>query len=85
MLLAGIFIAYAFAMKATAIMVAMAMGAVLLGAYLHWSAFIAVVFLVFGLFIKQDNLSIADLTYRLGVAPDFCSLATTVFSELRRP
>lgn len=65
--LAGVFGAFAFAMKSTAIMVIFGGLAVLLGATLHWSAFLAVVLFAWGLFSRQGVFSLADVLRRAGV------------------
>ncbi|MBU0766727.1 glycosyltransferase family 39 protein [Patescibacteria group bacterium] len=50
---AGIFGGFAFAMKPTAIMVLVTLGAILVGASLHWSAFIGMIFIAIAIFSWQ--------------------------------
>ena len=69
----GLFAGFAFAIKATAIMAAMAIGAILAGTLLHWSGFVAAVLFAFGIFVKQGNLSVADIAAQIGRAPDAVS------------
>lgn len=62
---ATIFVGFAFAMKATAIMVIMMVGSVLLGALLHWSAFVGSMFFVAGVYAAKGNLSITKIASRI--------------------
>lgn len=64
LVLAGIFGGFAFAMKATAIMVVMSMFALLLGVLLQWSAFIGGGFLAWMVFTSQGAFNIRDFFER---------------------
>lgn len=62
---AGVLCAFGFAMKATTVMVIMMIGAVLLGALLHWSAFVGAIFMAFFVFVEQGALYLPHLGRRL--------------------
>jgi len=68
--LAGFFIAFAFSFKVTGIMVLMALGGVLLGATLHWSAFIGAVCFALAIFIKKGAFDLPAVLERIGYASD---------------
>ncbi len=77
--LAGVFLGFGFAMKVTVIMVVMALGVILVGASLHWSAFIGAFFLVVSLFVRQGVLDMTRIAQRVG---GFIVSSTTVFVVL---
>ncbi len=70
LLLAGIFVGFAFATKVTAIMVVFALGAMLLGMLVHPLAFVGGFLLSFAVLTKQHAFSIDDILLRVtGIAP----------------
>lgn len=66
-LLAGIFVGFAFSFKITAIMVFMALGAVLMGLALHWTAFVGSLFMVLAVYTENGALNIPRIAERLDV------------------
>jgi len=64
-LLAGLYAGFGFALKPTSVMVLMAVLAVMFAVTLHWSAFIAAVFLAFAAFSFQGIFSIQDVYHRI--------------------
>ncbi len=64
--LAGFFGGFAFGMKQTAIMVAMANLVLILGALVHWSAFIGGVVVALGVFANKGAISIDTISQRIG-------------------
>ncbi|MBM3230709.1 glycosyltransferase family 39 protein [Candidatus Peregrinibacteria bacterium] len=68
-LLAGVFVGFAFAMKVTAIMVLMALGAALAGIVLHPLGFVAGVIGACAVLIEQGALNLAGLLERVGYDP----------------
>ncbi|MCA9370599.1 MAG: hypothetical protein KC680_01400, partial [Candidatus Peregrinibacteria bacterium] len=72
-LLGGIFLGMAFSMKITAIMVFMALGAVIAGVSLHWSAFSAAFFLICALYVKQGTINIPKIFDRVNYSADIAS------------
>lgn len=69
-LLGGLFVGIAFGMKATAIMVFMAMGALLMGVILHWIAYPAAILFSGIVFAQQGLINIPKLADRIGFRPD---------------
>jgi 4-amino-4-deoxy-L-arabinose transferase-like glycosyltransferase len=63
-LLSGVFVGLAFATKSTAIMVALALAAMLMGIALHWTAFAGMVAVALLLFSWQGVLSVQDILAR---------------------
>ncbi len=63
--LGGVFCGFAFAIKATAVMVLMPLMGILLGASLHWSAFAGICFLAFVAFTKLGGFSLSVLLSRI--------------------
>ena len=63
--LSGMFCAFAFGTKVTAIMVFMTLGAILFGAMLHWSAAIGVILISFSIFARGP-LKIQEVITRVG-------------------
>jgi len=68
--LAGVFAAFTFSFKVTGVMVLLALGSILLGASLHWSAFIAAICFAVALLIKQGALALPSVLERLGYSVD---------------
>ena len=68
--LAGVFAAFTLSFKVTGIMVFLALGSVLLGVSLHWSAFIAAIFFSITLLAKQRALALPVILGRLGYSVD---------------
>ena len=68
--LAGLFVAFAFSFKVTAVMVMFALGAVLFGVALHWSAGIAAIFFSIAILIQRGALGLPALLDRVGYSPD---------------
>ena len=66
LILSGLFCAFAFGTKVTAIMVLMAMFAILAGALLHWLAFVGVALLSFVVFEYQAPFRLAEVLERTG-------------------
>ncbi|MDD5469268.1 MAG: glycosyltransferase family 39 protein [Candidatus Peribacteraceae bacterium] len=64
--LSGMFCAFAFGTKVTSIMVLMALGGVLVGVLLHWTAFIGVIPLAFFVFTQQGAFNVAEVMGRVG-------------------
>lgn len=64
LILAGLFGGFAFAMKPTVVMVLMSSGAILLGAGLHWSAFVGASFLGLAVFAFKGILNIRVISER---------------------
>ena len=64
---AGMFIAFAFGTKVTAIMVLMTIFAVLVGALLHWSAFFGAAILSLAVFAQFGGLNVASTITRVGL------------------
>lgn len=60
-LLGGVFVGLAFSMKLTAVMVFMALGTLVVGLSLHWSAFTAAVLLACAVFVEQGTLNIPKI------------------------
>ena len=77
--LGGLFAGLAFSMKITAIMVFLAIGAMIAGVLLHWSAFVGAVMLVGALLLQRDVIEFSVLMDRLQY--DYGALAH-VFSTL---
>ncbi|MDO8648398.1 MAG: glycosyltransferase family 39 protein [Candidatus Peregrinibacteria bacterium] len=65
LIVAGIFAGFAFAMKATAVMVIMAAGAVLVGVSLHWLAFLGGMAGALLLFALKGALNLKGITTRI--------------------
>ncbi|MDD5624028.1 MAG: hypothetical protein PHI23_04965, partial [Candidatus Peribacteraceae bacterium] len=63
--LTGVFLGFAFAMKPTAIMVTLALGAILFGITLHWTGFFTGVALVGFLLFKEEVLNLAQISQRI--------------------
>lgn len=68
LLLAGIISGFAFGIKATSIMVLMALAGMLLGAA-HWAGFVSIVFFAFAAFAAQNAFDVSALTARVGLSP----------------
>lgn len=64
-LLSGIFAGFAFSFKATGVMVLMALGAVMLGVLLHWTAFVGTLFFTIIVFVQNGALHLNNVTERL--------------------
>lgn len=77
--LAGVFLGFGFAMKVTVIMVIMALGLVVLGASLHWSAFFGALLIVLAFFIQEGVLNMEKLAERVQGLPLSPSVITAVF------
>ncbi|MDP7477271.1 MAG: hypothetical protein QF442_02375 [Candidatus Peribacteraceae bacterium] len=71
--LGGVFGAFAFSMKVTAVMVLMSLGAVLMGLALHWTAFPAGLLFVLGLYAYRNVFNMSRLLERLDYPPDIIS------------
>ncbi|TSC59194.1 MAG: Uncharacterized protein Greene041619_30 [Candidatus Peregrinibacteria bacterium Greene0416_19] len=82
LLLSGLFISVAFAMKSTAIMTLMALAAILVAARLHWTAFISMSVLIFVLFALQGVLGVGDVARRLFGAEADLSRTTFVVTAV---
>jgi hypothetical protein len=74
--LAGVFGGFAFAMKPTAVMVLMALGAILLGVKLHWSAFLGVMLFGVVVFVLKGVLNLRSIAER--ILGDGTTLNTTI-------
>ncbi len=72
--LAGVFAGFAFAFKATGVMVLMGIGAVLLGAMLHWTAFLGAVVGTFAVFALQRVLDIKTVVERVMLGVDLSQM-----------
>ena len=64
--LSGFFCGFAFATKATAIMLVFALLSVIAGALLHWSVFVGALLVSFAVFSYQRVLSVTDIAARIG-------------------
>lgn len=80
--LSGVFAAFAFAMKPTAVMVLMAVFSVLVGVSLHWVGFFAAVALVSAIFISRGVISVSDILQRAMGLSVSASSALVVFAVL---
>ncbi|MBI3619081.1 hypothetical protein HY213_03565 [Candidatus Peregrinibacteria bacterium] len=65
LLIAGVFAGLAFSMKPTSVMVIMELIAILFGALFHWSAFLGMVFLAFGVFARQNVFNVEGIFARM--------------------
>jgi hypothetical protein len=72
-----VFASLAFSIKVTSVMALMMILAVMLGASLHWSAFLGMVFLAFAAFVQRQVLDVTRLVQR-AFATDV-SVSPTVF------
>jgi hypothetical protein len=83
-LLAGIFGGFAFAMKPTAIMVLMALGTMLFGVAIHWTAFVGAASLVWAFYTYTQRFNLHDVGQRVTGNPEAFSqtLFVSVFALL---
>jgi hypothetical protein len=70
MLLAGIFGGFAFAMKPTAVMVLMALGTMLFGVSIHWTAFVGTASLAWAFYTYTQRFNLHDVAQRVTGNPD---------------
>lgn len=68
--LAGLFVGLAFSMKATGVMMFMALGALILGVSLHWIAYPAALMFACVVFAKRGLLSSAVIAQRVNFDPE---------------
>jgi hypothetical protein len=65
MVLAGVLGAFAFSFKVTSIMTLMALGTLIFGARVHWSAFVGTVSLAWAIFTYQNRFNLTDIGNRV--------------------
>jgi 4-amino-4-deoxy-L-arabinose transferase-like glycosyltransferase len=65
MVMAGVFGGFAFAMKPTAIMVLMALGAILFGASVHWTAFVGTASIAWAYYTYAGRFSVTEIGTRV--------------------
>jgi hypothetical protein len=70
MMLAGMLAAFAFGMKATSIMVIMALGVIVLGASVHWTALVGAMSLAWAFYLYQDRLNLKEIGQRVAGNPE---------------
>ena len=79
-ILAGIFGGFAFGIKATAVMVIVALGSMLVSVLIHWSAFVGMFFFATALFAKRGLFNINTITNRIFDDPDIISQSEFLFA-----
>jgi hypothetical protein len=71
--IAGVLGGFAFSMKPTSIMTVMAIGTILYGAMVHWTAFLGTLSLAFAVFGLEGRLNITEISTRVYGNPDVLS------------
>lgn len=65
MVLAGIFGGFAFSLKPTAVMTLMALGTILFGVTIHWTAFLGTLSLAWALFTREGRFNLSEIAGRV--------------------